>query len=226
MSRRSHPAVSMLLVVPEAHVRQLDLHFQTAWYDVFHRTRPNQISHVLCMGPIVWVMLVFACLVPLPGLTPPGLDLGLVLACALLAAYGTMDRGLGLVMAPVMAAIWASAHLLVGALGAGALPLALVVLAVAGALQTWTHAFEDIPPPLSGAEGWVTVSEWRRKTSLPRLMLTFVLSLSVYILVEIISSPRLFGVQVFKLMLCLGYKPSVRAEIAAESRRILATSTR
>ena len=72
MSRRAHPAVSLLLVVPEAHVRQLDLHFQTAWYDVFHRARPNQISHVLCMGPIVWVGLVFACLLPLPGFTPPG----------------------------------------------------------------------------------------------------------------------------------------------------------
>ncbi len=98
------------------------------------------------------------------------------------------------------------------------------MLAAAGALQTWTHAFEDVPPPLSGTAGWVTVSEWRRKTPLPRLMLAFVLSLSVYILVEIFSSPRLFGVQVFKLMLRLGYKPRVRAEIAAESRRILATS--
>lgn len=224
MSRRAHPVVSLLLVVPEAHVRQLDLHFQTAWYDVFHRARPNQLSHVLCMGPIVWVMLVFACLLPLPGFTPPGFDLGLVLAFALVAACVAMDRGLGLVMAPVMAALWASAHLLVGARGAGAFFIALAVLAVAGALQTWTHAFEDVPPPLSGTEGWVTVSEWRRKTPLPRLMLAIVLTLSVYILVEIFSSPRLFCVQVFKLMLRLGYKPSVRAEIAAESRRILATS--
>lgn len=223
MSRRSHPAVSLLLVVPQAHVRQLDLHFQTAWYDVFHRARPNQVSHILCMGPIVWVALSFACLLPLPGFTPSGLDLGLVLAFALVGAYAAMDRWLGLVMAPVMAALWASAHLLVGAWGAGAFPLALVVLGVAGAVQTWTHSFEDIPPPLSGTEGWVTVSEWRRKASLPRLLLTVGLSLSVYILVEIFSSPRLFGVQVFKLMLRLGYKPSVRAEIAAESRRILAT---
>jgi uncharacterized membrane protein YGL010W len=224
MSRRAHPAVSLLLVVPQAHVRQLDLHFQTAWYDVFHRVRLNQISHVLCMGPIVWVMLVFACLLPLPGFTPPALDLGLVLALALVAAYVVMDRGLGLLMAPVMGALWVSAHLLVGARGAAALPLVLIVLAAAGALQTWTHAFEEVPPPLSGTEGWVTVAEWRRKTPLPRLMLAFGLSLSVYILVEIASSPRLFGVQVFKLMLCFGYKPSVRAEIAAESRRILATS--
>ena len=224
MSRRAHPAVSLLLVVPEAHVRQLDLHFQTAWYDVFHRARPNQISHVLCMGPIVWVILVLACRLPLPGFTPPGLDLGLALGFALVAAYVAMDRWLGLVMAPVMAALWASAHLLVGAWGTGALPLALIVLAVAGGLQTWTHAFEDIPPPLSGTAGWVTVAEWRRKTPLPRLALAIALTLSVYILVEIASSPRLFGVQVFKLMLRLGYKPSVRAEIAAESRRILATS--
>jgi uncharacterized membrane protein YGL010W len=177
MSRRAHAAVSLLLVVPQAHVRQLDMHFQTAWYDVFHRARPNQISHVLCMGPIVWVGLVFACLLPLPGFMPPGFDLGLVLAFALVAAYLVMDRGLGLVMAPVMAALWASAHLLVGARGAGALPIALVVLAAAGALQTWTHAFEDVPPPLSGTAGWVTVVEWRRTTSLPRLMLAFVLSL-------------------------------------------------
>ena len=185
MSRRVHPAVSVLLVVPDAHVRQLDLHFQTAWYDVFHRSRPNQISHILCMGPIVWLMLVFACLLPLPGITPPGLDLGLVLAFALVAAYVAMDRGLGLLMAPVMAALWASAHLFVGARGAGAFPIALVVLAVAGALQTWTHAFEDVPPPVSGTEGWVPLTEWRRKTPLSRMMLTFALTASVYILVEI-----------------------------------------
>lgn len=84
-SRIAHPAVSLLLVVPEAHVRQLDLHFQTAWYDVFHRARPDQISHILCMGPIAWVILVFACLLPSPGFTPPGFDPGLVLAFALVA---------------------------------------------------------------------------------------------------------------------------------------------
>ena len=39
-----------------------------------------------------------------------------------------------------MAALWVNANLFIGALGPRALPAALVVLAVAGASQTWTYA--------------------------------------------------------------------------------------
>ncbi|HSN98305.1 MAG TPA: hypothetical protein VLS89_08400, partial [Candidatus Nanopelagicales bacterium] len=202
-------------------VRQLDLHLQTAWYDVFHRSRINQVSHALCMGPIVWSLLVLASAAPWLRVDLPWFDLGLVAAGALTIAYIAMDRVLGLVMAPIVAALWWTAHLFVGARGEGALPAALAVLIIAGALQTWTHAFEDVPPPLSGTSGWVPVAAWRRTTPLSRQLLAFALTLSVYILVEIASSPRLLGVQVFKLLLRLGYQPSVRAELTHESTRIL-----
>lgn len=226
MTNRGPSAVSMLLVVPAAHVRQLDLHFQTAWYDVFHRRRINQISHIVCMGPIVWAMIVGACAAPLPGFGAVGpfpVNLGLVVAALLALAYFAMDRVLGLLMTPLVAALWMSANLFVGAHGKEALHSALIVLAIAGALQTWTHGLEEVPPPVSGTTGWVPFTEWRQNTPLSRQALTIALTLSFYILVEIVSSPRLLGVLGFKLLMSLGYNPKARAEIADESVRILAT---
>ena len=57
-----------------------------------------------------------------------------------------------------------------------------------------------------------------------RQLLVVTLTLSVCILVEIFSSPRLLGVLVFKLLLSLGDKPSERTAIALDATRILCST--
>lgn len=195
--------VDRLLIVPDAHVRVLNVPFQVEMYALFHRHWGSRIGHAVCT-PVVMVAL-FGLLAPY--------RLELPTAALLLVLYLVFDRWVGLILiGPLAAAVFAGR-----ALSHATTPavLAMVMLGAA-ALQATSHAFEPIPPPWT--PGFRSLSTFLRTASLRNIVGLSLLSV-LYFFLELWATPRVWPLQVHGLLLRLGYRPTERAWIRA---RVLA----
>lgn len=112
-----------------------------------HRNRTNQIVHWLCVPPIVWTVIAFLWVVPVPGsLFQQGAWAGFAMAAAL-GFYLRLSRPLALAMLLVFAVLGAFTWWLQGVLGTrGLLWAAAAVFVVAWVGQFLGHQVEGRRP--------------------------------------------------------------------------------
>ena len=98
----------------------------------------------------------------------------------------------------------------------------LLVLLGASYCLTITHALEEVPPPWSGRRQWTSVGEAYRNAGPWKLGLMVFCALTIYVVVELISAPRLFAVQLEHLHRLLAGLPRCSATRSERVRRVLA----
>jgi len=147
-SKTPRPLLSdTLLIVPLAHTRVVHVSFQTLMYELFHRTTGGRVGHLIGTPVVLFGALVLTSCVP--GEAAEGLAIGLSLA---ITAWGfAVDRLAGLATAIVLALLATGAFALARALGAEAASAGVACMAGGCAVQTLSHTFEDVPPPMSGS---------------------------------------------------------------------------
>lgn len=211
-----------LLIVPAAHYKLLDEEFQAEMYELFHTRAGCRIGHMLCT-PVVMVGVSLA----LGSAVASGWSWSLPAALAVvITAWGLrVDRLAGALMIPLLALTILAARALAVST---AHPMDWsAALAVGGAvLQTVSHGFEDLPPPVSGRVGWVPMRAWCSSVSPLRVLGLAALSLAMFTWLELWASLRVWPLQVLHLLMRAGYRPELRARLTARVEEILSTPER
>ena len=221
--------LEQLIIIPNAQSRILDLEYQATLFTVFHQTPLSRILHTLCMGPIVFTMLILASYIPIgEGCLITGWETStmyngsIFLMAFLLAWYFILDLGVGIAVAPVVIGIWMLGNVYNAHFGMQGVIYAIIALFVLSAIQTISHAMEPIPPPHSGTKGFVDIKDWQKTASLGMKVLIGSL-FPVFTMVELISSPRLMPIIGLRTLHILGYKPEIQKRCNERAQKILAT---
>jgi hypothetical protein len=211
---RAHAIVRWLTIVPAAHYRLLDTSFQMNLYRLFHGRALSRVSHAVCT-PIVTLFM----LASLEHATLGGVPLSWPFAL-LVAAYGfAYGPAVGLALTPVVALLALGANVVARD---ASLPVALAGMFLFAAFQAWSHALEPVPPPVSGADGFVPVGQWWRASSVGRRVAAIVLSGTVFALLELIASPKVLACQVLDYLFAFGYRPALRAQTDRDAVAMMA----
>lgn len=206
--------VRWLTIVPAAHYRLLDTSFQMNLYRLFHGRALSRVTHAVCT-PLVTLCMMAA----LAHVAVVGVPLSWPFAL-LVAAYGfAYGPVVGLALAPVVVLLAVGAAHVAGA--------ASVSTAVAGmflfaALQAWSHSLEPVPPPLSGRGGFVPVGQWWRDSGLARRTAAIGLAATVFVVLELIASPKVLACQILEHLFALGYRPGLHAKIDRDAAALMA----
>jgi hypothetical protein len=204
-----------LFIVPAAHTRLADVAFQAEMYELFHRTPAGRIGHMIGTPTILLGVLML--ISRAPGAAAPLLAVALAFG---IAAWGlVIDRLAGLVTSIATALLAVSAFVLARALG----PETALALVFGGcAVQTFSHAFEDVPPPLSGAADFVPPSAWLRRARLLEVVRAASLTVGVFFWLEMWATFRILPLQVLHLLMRAGHRPELRGALDARVSAILA----
>lgn len=205
--------VHALVIVPRAHV-WFERMFQTEMYELFHRRPLARWGHAICT-PVVNVALlaVLATLLPSTQIGPLAVDGALVGAAALVAWSLYVDIAAALVVLPLAALAVVGARALVALLGDHALVGALACAWGAGFLQAVSHASEPIPPPWTGSHRFVPLGTWLRTAPLSHVVTLALLSPTVFTLLEVWASPRVWVLQALHALMRAGYRPALRDQL-------------
>jgi uncharacterized membrane protein YGL010W len=219
---RSGTLAERLLIVPAAHTHIGHLRFQVEMYELFHRTPGGRLGHGLGTPTILFGVLMLVSRAPGPA--APLLAAGLVLG---IAAWGAaLDRVVGAVTLVLGAALAVGAAASGRAIGDGALVAVGLALVLGGcAVQTFSHLFEDVPPPLSGAKGFVPLPAWLARIGVVAALRAAALTLGIFYWLELWASLRLLPIQVLHLMMRAGFRPELRRALDARVAEILAEPT-
>lgn len=211
-----------LFIVPQAHVR-FDRRFQTEMFELFHVRALARWGHLVCTPIIVVALLAaLAALGPFTAAGPLAIDGALLGALAIVAWSFYVDRRAALVMIPLAIASALGARELASALGAHALLYSLALAWAGGLLQAISHASEPIPPPWTGSHAFVPLGTFLRTAPPSRMLGLALLSPTVFTLLEVWASPRVWVLEVLHLMMRAGYRPALRAELDARVEEMLA----
>lgn len=208
-----------VLIVPRAHTAIFATRFQIEMYVLFHRSAVAAIGHAV--GTPTILLGAFVALHALTGAMWAGLAV-----LAIVALLGSrVDALAGMITGALGLALLGFAAWLGGATGSGATLVGLSLVGVGGAIQTLSHAFEDVPPPHSGSDVFVPMRDWRRTIDARELMRSTALTLGVFFWLELWATPRIWAIQVLQGLMALGYKPELRAELQGRASEILADPT-
>jgi uncharacterized membrane protein YGL010W len=206
---RTHTAVRYLTIVPKAHYAVLDADLQMTLYELFHTHRISRVGHAVCTPIVCFSALATLAQVKLPA-PLDALSLALPLA-ALLAANGHLHgRRIGVLTTVIVATMTLAATFFAAAGVSHALALSVGGMVLAGALQTWSHSFEPVPPPLSGQRGFVPFGVWWSHASPGRKLAAAALATTVFVALELLASFRILPCQLRVYALALGATPSER----------------
>jgi uncharacterized membrane protein YGL010W len=208
---RTRTAVRYLTIVPKAHYAVLDADLQMTLYELFHTNRISRVGHAVCTPIVCFSALAALAQVGLPApLDAPHLSLALPLA-ALLAANGYLHgRRIGVLTTVIVAMMTLAATLFAAAGVPHALALSVGGMLLAGALQTWSHSFEPVPPPLSGQREFLPFGVWWSQASPGRKLAAAALAATAFIALELLASFRVLPCQLRVYALALGDTPSER----------------
>jgi uncharacterized membrane protein YGL010W len=211
---RAHALVRYLTIVPQAHYAVFDADLQMTLYELFHTHRISRVAHAVCTPIVCLAALTALAQVRLPSpLDAPHLSLALPLA-ALLGANGYLHgRRIGALATAVVAMMTLAATLLAAAGIPHALALSVGGMLLAGALQTWSHAFEPVPPPLSGQRDFLSLGVWWSRGSPRRKLAAAALATTAFIALELLASFRILPCQLRVYALALGRAPSQRTAL-------------
>jgi uncharacterized membrane protein YGL010W len=216
---RTPSLAERLFIVPAAHTRLADVAFQAEMYELFHRTPAGRIGHMIGTPTILLGVLVLTSRAP--GAAAPLLAVALAFG---IAAWGlVIDRLAGLVTSIATALLAVSAFVLARALGPETALAAALALVLGGcSVQTFSHAFEDVPPPLSGAAEFVPPSAWLRRARLREVVRAASLTVGVFFWLEMWATFRILPLQVLHLLMRAGHRPELRSALDARVSAILA----
>jgi uncharacterized membrane protein YGL010W len=205
-----------LLIVPRSHTDVFATRFQVEMYELFHRTPGGRIGHML--GTPLILLGVMMLLAHATGVIWPS-----VVLAAGIGVYGMrVDRRVGAVTAFLAVGLAFAALLIAQNTGAQTywVGAALVVGACFG--QTLSHAFEDVPPPHSGTTDFVPVTQWARVSRIKDFARSGALVVGVFFWLEFWATFRIWPLQVLHVMMALGYRPELRAELTQRCEEIVA----
>lgn len=207
-----------LLIVPAAHYRIFAADFQVEMYELFHTRAGCRLLHMASTPVAVIGLLVALGTALAPGWSwAPPLALG-----ALVVGWGLrVDRLVGAVTAALTALSLVAAHR-IGLASAHPVALGAALALGAATVQFASHAFEDIPPPMSNEVGWVPALAWLRKASVARMLTFLVLGVTMYTWLELWAAPRVWSLQVLHMLMRAGHRPALRAALAARVESIVA----
>lgn len=184
-----------VLIVPRAHSAIVATRFQIEIYDLFHRTLGGRLGHMIGT-PIT----VFGVFLALRGSTQ-ALWPGMLLLAAIVAFGMRIDKFAASLTGLLGAALLGLAALWPEAVMGSATLVGAVQIGAGCAIQTLSHLFEDVPPPLSGTRRFVCF--W----------------------LELWATPRIWAIQMLQLLMALGYEPELRAALDRRAQEILAHPT-
>jgi hypothetical protein len=201
-----------LFIVPTAHVR-FDRTFQAEMYELFHLRAPARLGHLI-FTPLINIAL----LAVLGALVPGGEIVG---AAAIVAWSLYVDRIAGLLVVPLALAAVVGSHELASLLGAHVLAGGLGIAFAGGFAQAASHAPEPIPPPWTGSHRFMPLGPWLRSTPPARVAILFLLTPTVFPLLEVWAAPRVWVLQVMHLMMRAGYRRELRTQLERRVVEIL-----
>ncbi len=214
---RSPSLAEQLLIVPAAHTRLGHAAFQAEMYELFHRASGTRIGHMIGTPTILLGAFLLATRVTAAPVVVSAM------ACGIAAWGAVVDRVVGLVTALVTALLAASAFMLAHALGPDTALVVALACALGGcATQTFSHAFEDVPPPLSGTTGFMPVIAWLRCVRLLGAARAAVLTFGVFFWLEMWAAFRILPLQILHLLMQAGHRPELRRAFDARVVAILA----
>jgi uncharacterized membrane protein YGL010W len=213
------------LVVPGAHVRIGDFHYQAELYDVFHMTWASRIGHMVCTPIVLLGALTALAAVPVTITGVGVLDgvpvAGVVLAAGLAAYFFGLDALTGVATTPIVAGLLAASIALARALGDHAATVGAALMIGAAILQAGSHLFEDVPPPWGAPRTWRPLGEVLRGATPGKLLGLMALTLVSFVL-EWWASFRILGLQVNFVAMRLGLRPGLVALLHRRRAEILA----
>jgi hypothetical protein len=200
-------------IVPGAHVR-FDRAFQTEMFELFHGGSLARWGHLVCT-PLINVALLTALASLLPGssLGPFALDGAMLGVLAILVWSFHVDRAAGLVLVPCALLAAVVARELATALGEHALSLSLFAAWLLGAVQTFSHLSEPIPPPWSGSHGFLPLRAFLESAPGPRIASLLLLAGTVFVVLEVWAAPRVWALEVLHVLMRAGYRPELRERL-------------
>lgn len=201
------------LIVPASHTAIHQPDFQNEMYQLFHRSTGGRAGHMV--GTAVGLVGIFSLI---DGLVP---WLGLLLVAPMSWLGARLDRLAGALTFAVGLALLGLAHALAARSGGAALWLVLGGCAI----QSFSHLFEEVPPPLSGEHRFVPLGEWVRKASLGALARATLLTFGVFYWLELWATLRILPLQVMHALMALGHRPELRRALDARMAAILANPT-
>lgn len=207
-----------LVIVPAAHTRVFDFPLQMRLYDLFHRRTLSLVGHAICTPIIVFFMLASAAHAGLPWVPAP--SLAVLLAAMLIAYYLYVDKLVGVVLLPYVAALTGAAAWFAAYWGPGSLSISLIGVLVFTTLQTYSHILDGIPPPLSRGPGLQPVGEWARQTPIGKIVVSALLGTTVYVALEMFAAPRVLACQVARMLSRLGYAEERWSRMRKEADRL------
>jgi uncharacterized membrane protein YGL010W len=219
-----------LFIVPEAHFKLSDFQFQVEMYGVFHQRWGSRIGHMLCTPLVMTGIFALLGLVPIPSLNaflataPVAHGLAIPFALLLFTWFISIDRLAGLMMAPFIAFTLMAAELLNQYSDEHAFRNALILVYASSFLQMLSHAFEEIPPPLSGTFRWAPFKTWVHHIAVLPLLGLVVVSATAYTILECWASPRVWLLQMINAMMAVGYRPKLRQTLRLRVPEILKDS--
>jgi hypothetical protein len=210
--RRTNTLVRYLTIVPKAHYAVFDADLQMTLYELFHTNRISRLGHAVCTPIVCFSALAALTQVRLPSpLDAPHLSLALPLA-VLLGANGYLHgRRIGVLTTVAVAMMALAATLFAGV--PHALALSVSGMLLAGALQTWSHSFEPVPPPLSGQRDFLSLGVWWSQASPGRKLAATALAGTAFIALELLASFRILPCQLRAYALARGRAPSERTAL-------------
>jgi hypothetical protein len=208
-----------ILIVPLAHVRIMDVRFQTEMYELFHRTTGARLGH-LCGTPIVLFGL-FMLAAQAPWVAAIALASGLF-ALVVLWAF-VVDRLVGALAAAGSLALAAGAFATVRLVNNDGFVIGVAATLGGCAVQTFSHLFEDVPPPQSGTERFVPIGAWIRTIGAVEMLRSTALTFLVFYWLELWAAPRVWPLQILHLAMRAGYRPDLRGRLDDRVATILAS---
>jgi hypothetical protein len=207
-----------IFIVPSAHSRVGDVSFQVEMYELFHRTPGGRIGHILGTPTVLFGALMLLSRAPGPAapISMGALILGM-------AAWGTaVDRLAGAVTAVLGVALTVAAAAAGRALGASVASVAAALILGGCGVQTFSHLFEDVPPPQSGTSEFLPLRTWLGRAGAVELLRSTVLTFAVFYWLELWASLRILPIQVLHLLMRAGHRPDLRRALDARVAEILA----
>ncbi|TNE52560.1 MAG: hypothetical protein EP343_00060 [Deltaproteobacteria bacterium] len=220
--------LNLAMIVPKAQTRVLSLRYQAELYEAFHQDWRSQLLHALFTVPAMVGFLVLLACIPvgfevnlIPGFAPANtLNVSFLGVMVLLAWYAVFDRWVALFALPFLVGAWLLANWVVLVLGSISALYAAGVVFACGAIQALSHYFEDVPPPLSGSESWADRHEWWSQASFKQVA-TIGIMFPMYSTLELISIPRIFPLQILRLLHRFGYRSAFAEEVKREALSML-----
>lgn len=207
------------LIVPRAHTALLDTRFQIEMYELFHRTWGGRIGHIVGTP-----MILFGTFLGLQSATGSPVA-GTIVLLAMSAFALRVDRLVAALTALLGAVlVGVAAQIAPAALGAAGLSVAALVVGGC-ALQTLSHAFEDVPPPHSGTTEFVPVGRWLRERPLIEFVRSGIMVVAVFYWLELWATFRIWPLQILQILTWLGYRSDLREQLDARSAEIVADPT-